>query len=123
MPADSPIGPSRVVVAWRVAWTLTTLVAGQAAVCGVSAAPLVLLWQWLLGVAGSDPIRQWALVSAILAPSYVLFAVTFMVVSPLAVRLFRWHTPPDAAMPIARLEWPLLRWVRYAASIHLARTC
>lgn len=24
-------------------------------------------------------------------------------------------------MPIADLDWPLLRWVRYAASIHLAR--
>jgi acetyltransferase-like isoleucine patch superfamily enzyme len=44
-----------------------------------------------------------------------------MVVSPLAMRLLRWFTPPNDEMRIADLEWKLLRWVRYVASIHVAR--
>ena len=44
-----------------------------------------------------------------------------MIVSPLALRLLRWHTPPDAHMRIDDIDWALLRWVRYGASIHLVR--
>ena len=64
---------------------------------------------------------QWALFSVAIAPSYVLFALCLMIVSPLAMRLLRWHTPPDAEMRIADMDWALLRWVRYGASIHLVR--
>ena len=44
-----------------------------------------------------------------------------MIVSPLTTRLLRWQTPPDAEMRIADMDWALLRWVRYGASIHLVR--
>lgn len=37
------------------------------------------------------------------------------------MRMLRWRTPPDAEMRIAETDWALLRWVRYVASIHLAR--
>ena len=117
----SPIVPSRAVVAWRIAWTLLTLIAVQAVVCGLSAAPVVWIWRWLPVVLGSNAMLRWALYSAAVAPSYVVFALSVMVVSPLALRLLRWCTPPDAEMPIAAMEWALLRWVRYAASIHVAR--
>lgn len=113
--------PGRAVAAWRIAWSLASLVAVQIVVCGVSAAPVVLVWQWLVTAAGSHPIARWALLSVAIAPSYVLFALCLMVVSPLALRLLRWHTPPDAEMRIADMDWALLRWVRYGASIHLVR--
>ena len=74
MPVSSRIVPSRAVVAWRIAWTIASLVAVQTLVCGVSAAPVVLIWQWLVSVAGSTPIARWALFSVAIAPSYVLFA-------------------------------------------------
>jgi acetyltransferase-like isoleucine patch superfamily enzyme len=61
------------------------------------------------------------LVSVSIAPSYVLFAVCLMIVSPLALRLLRWQTPPDAEMRITDIDWPLLSWVRYGASLHLVR--
>ena len=61
------------------------------------------------------------MISAAVVPMYVLFALCLMVVSPLALRLTGWHTAPDAEMRIADLEWPLLRWVRYLASLHVAR--
>ena len=92
----SRIVPRRAVVAWRVAWTVASLVAVQTVVCGISAAPVVLGWQWLVLLAESHPRLQWALFSAAIAPSYVLFALCLMIVSPVTLRLLRWHTPPDA---------------------------
>ena len=53
--------------------------------------------------------------------AYVLFALCFMGVSPLAMRVLGWRTPHDATLRIARLEWPLLDWARYMASAHLVR--
>jgi acetyltransferase-like isoleucine patch superfamily enzyme len=120
-PAGSRIVPWRAVVAWRIVWTLASLVAVQIVVCAVSAAPVVLLWRWLIRVAASNPTAQWALFSAAIAPSYVLFALCLMIVSPLAMRLLRWQTPRDAEMRIADMDWRLMRWVRYGASIHLVR--
>ena len=121
MPVGWRIVPWRAVVAWRIAWTIASLVAVQTLVCGLSAAPVVLAWQWLAPAAGSSPVARWALFSVAIAPAYVLFALCMMIVSPLVVRLLRWQTPPDAEMRIADMDWALLRWVRYAASIHLVR--
>ena len=100
---------------------VASLVAVQTVVCGLSAAPVVLAWQWLIPVAGSSPLVRSVLFSTAIVPSYLLFALCLMVISPLALRLLRWHTPPDAEMRIADLDWALLRWVRYGASIHLVR--
>jgi acetyltransferase-like isoleucine patch superfamily enzyme len=120
-PVRPRVPPSRPVVAWRIAWTIASLVAVQALVCAVSAAPAVLAWHWLASATASRSAIRWAVFSATIVPSYVLFALCLMIVSPLSLRLLRWHTPPDAEMRIADMEWRLLRWVRYAASIHLAR--
>jgi acetyltransferase-like isoleucine patch superfamily enzyme len=108
-------------VAWRVAWTVASLVGVQTLVCAASAAPVVIIWLWLLPLAGSSAIARSALVSVAIVPSYVLFAVCLIMVSPLTLRLLRWRTPPDAEMRIADMDWPLLRWVRSAASLHLVR--
>jgi acetyltransferase-like isoleucine patch superfamily enzyme len=121
MPASSRIVPSRTVVALRIAWTVASLVTVQTLVCGVSAAPVVLIWYGLVSATASAPIARLALFSVAIAPSYVLFALCVMTVSPLTLRLLRWHTPPDAEMRIADIDWALLRWVRFGASIHLVR--
>ncbi len=120
-PAPSQAGPRRLVVGWRIAWTIASLVAVQTAVCAVSAAPVVLLWRWLIPAADTGSPWRWAAISIALVPSYVLFALCLMVVSPLTLRLLGWCTPPDAAMRITDMEWRLLGWVRYVASIHLVR--
>jgi hypothetical protein len=86
----------RAATVWRVAWTIVSLVAVQTVVCAVSAAPAVLVWQLLAATAGGDPLARWAIFSAAVAPSYVLFAVCLMIVSPLTMRLLGWHTPPEA---------------------------
>src|SRR5512145_979915 len=119
----SPVRSSgtRAVRAWRIGWTIVTLVAVQAIVCGLSVVPVVLAWRWLVGAAGSDPFARVAAYSVAVVPSYVVFALCLMVVSPIALRALGWRTPPNAEMRLADLEWPLLRWVRYGASIHLVR--
>ena len=117
----SHVLPRRARAACRITWTLTSLVVVQTLVCAVSMAPVVLVWQALFPAAGSHPSAQWAFVSVAVAPSYLLFALTLMVVSPITLRLFRWYTPPDARMSIANADWALMRWVRYGASIHLPR--
>jgi hypothetical protein len=103
--------------AWRIGWTVATLVVVQVVVCAVAAMPAVLVWQWLLALAGPDPIVRLVAVSIALVPSYVVFAMCLVVVSPIAVRGVGWSTPADAEMRIADLEWKLLTWVRYGASI------
>lgn len=118
---NSRVGPSPLIVIWRVTWTLISLIVVEGTVCAVSAAPVVLVWQWLLQGTGPDPLVRLASFSFALAPSYVLFALCLMIVSPIVTRLVRWRTPPDAEMRIADLDWPLLRWARYGASIHLVR--
>jgi acetyltransferase-like isoleucine patch superfamily enzyme len=122
MAAGCRAGPSGVTVAWRITWTLVSLVAVQTMVCAMSVAPVVLIWQWWPSLGGADRLGRSALISLAIVPSYVLFAVCLMIVSPLALRLLRWQTPADAEMRIADMDWTLLRWVRYGASIHLART-
>lgn len=120
MTASSRNRTSRAVIAWRIGWTIATLTAVQTVVCGVSAAPAILVWRWLLTATESSEIR-WMVLSLLIAPTYVSFACSLMVVSPIAMRILGWRTPPDAEMLIADMDWPLLQWVRYGASIHLVR--
>lgn len=111
----------RLSAAWRIVWTLLTLTIVQLFVCGVSALPVVGLWSFLLSITPSNATVRLLAVSAAIVPCYMLFALCLMFVSPLAVRLLRWHTPPADAVPIDDLGWPLMQWVRYAASIHIPR--
>ena len=115
------IVPSPIIVVWRIGWTLASLVIVQAAVCALSAAPVVVMWNWLLRLTDGAPLLRLTLISAALAPSYVLFALCLMVVSPMATRLLGWQTPIDVEMRIVDMEWQLLRWVQYGASLHLVR--
>jgi hypothetical protein len=111
----------RVRRACRIAWTLTTLVVVQISVCGVAALPSVLIWLELVSIAGTNPALRLLIFSAAAVPVYVLFALCLTITMPLAMRVMGWHTPPDQTMRIADLDWNLLRWVRYGASIHIAR--
>lgn len=120
-PAPPRIVPSRSAATWRIVWTIASLIIVQGTVCALSAAPVVTMWHWLLQLTAGDRLLRAVVISAALAPSYVLFALCLMVLSPLATRLLGWRTPIDAEMRIADMEWPLLQWVRYGASLHLVR--
>ncbi len=115
--------PRRAVVGWRIAWTILSLVCVEIVVFGAALSPVVLAWQWLTLATASNPPLRWALFSAALAPSYLLFALFLIVLSPLAARALGWRTPDSADMPIAGMGWPLLRWARYGAANHMVRVC
>src|SRR5262245_40207594 len=96
----------------RMLWTLVSLVLVQLAVCGLSMFPVVVTWQVLLDhLPASMPLRALA-VSMAIAPSYVVFALCLLVVSPAATGLLGWRSPADVQVRIANMEWPLLAWVR-----------
>jgi acetyltransferase-like isoleucine patch superfamily enzyme len=114
-------GAGRTLVAWRIAWTVLSLIAVQSLVCGLAVAPVVLFWRWLDVVSSGSGAWRWALFSVAIAPSYVAFALALLLLSPLAMRILRWHTPPDAEMRIPACGWPVLRWARYCASLHVCR--
>jgi carbonic anhydrase/acetyltransferase-like protein (isoleucine patch superfamily) len=60
-------------------------------------------------------------VSLAIVPSYVFFGLLLMLVSALAVRALRWHTPAGVTTRVADMEWPLLHWIRGLAIAHIVR--
>ncbi len=111
----------RMVHFWRIAWTVSTFVLVEIVVCGLSALPVVILWWRLAGILSSRPRLQIVVLTCALIPSYIIFALALLVVSPLVLRLLRWHTPADTETRIADVDWPLLHFARYAAANHVAR--
>lgn len=111
----------RLIHFWRIAWTLSTFLLLELIVCGISAAPVVIAWWQLVSFLESNPRVLVFVFSAALIPSYIIFAVVLLFVSPTAIRLAGWRTPDQAEMRIADLEWDLLHFVRYAAANHVAR--
>ncbi len=90
-------------------------------VCGLSALPVVILWYLLTRVPGPGPRLLIVVLSGALIPSYIIFALALLFISPLVMRLLGWHTPAQAEMRIADMDWELMHFVRYAAANHGAR--
>jgi hypothetical protein len=111
----------RVRAALRIGWAVTTFTIAQIAVCGLCSVPVVVLWRWLLGWTAPSEATRLVMISLALFPTYVLFALALMVVSPCTTRLVGWQTLRNVEMRIADMDWPLLDWARYMASIHVVR--
>ena len=111
----------RVVHFWRIAWAVSTFTLVEIIVCGLSAIPVVILWSQLTKVLGSSPRLHILVLSSALIPSYIIFALALLFVSPLIIRLVGWHTPAHVQMRIADVDWQLLNFARYAAANHVAR--
>jgi len=121
--SDEPAlrGVSAAAARWRIGVTAASIVGLQTLVCGLAAAPVLLVWTALVTWWAPDRIVAAILLSILLAPSYVGFALCLLVVSALATRVTGLRTPPNADMPIAAMEWRLMRWAQYMAAIHLVR--
>jgi serine acetyltransferase len=111
----------RIRVAARIAWTIATILAVQALVCGAALLPVVMIWWLLLELTGTSDTLRLLVISLAVVPSYVLFALLLMFVSALSVRVLNWRTPAGIEARIADFEWPLLRWARTMAATHLVR--
>ncbi len=118
---DSMDARMRMVHFWRIAWAVSTFVLVEIVICGLSSVPVVALWSQLTRLPDSSPLLKIIIFSGALIPSYIIFALALLFVSPVTIRLVGWRTPAHAEMRIADLDWPLLNFVRYAAANHVAR--
>ena len=129
MPSQSAGGPPgrgrtavrRWDVRLRVAWTVVSAFAVECVVFGVATLPGALFWEIFSLQTYPFVVVRLVVLSMAFVPAYTLFAVTLMVLSALSTRWLGWRTPANAEMPIASLEWPLLGWARYMASVHVVR--
>jgi acetyltransferase-like isoleucine patch superfamily enzyme len=108
-------------VLWRVGCTLVSIVVVESVVCGVAALPVVVFWSELTAWVTADRLVRAAFFSVLLVPSYLAFALCLMAASAAANRVTGARTPPDTAMPISEMGWPLMRWARYMVASHLVR--
>lgn len=105
----------------RAAWTVVSVLLVESVVFGLAALPAVLFFEWHLTWRIGPAWLRIVVLSMSLVPAYLLFVLGLMVLSALAMRTLGWRTPPNAAMPIADLDWPLLVWARYLVSNQLVR--
>ena len=101
--------------------TVVSIVVVETVICGAALLPVVFLWSRLAAAAGGAPGVRLVLFSLALVPSYALFGLFLMLISPLVVRAMNWHTPLDVETRIADMEWPLLQWTRYMVASHVVR--
>ena len=104
----------------RIAWMIASFGVVQSIVCGLSALPIVLLWQALLGVL-PDGLPTLLAISVLALPSYGVFAIVLMAISAVTLRLLGWQTPRDSQMRLADFDWPVLNWARSMAALHVVR--
>lgn len=105
----------------RLGWAVCTAFAVESIVFGLSVLPAALYWEWTFRWSLPANWIRIVLLSMSLVPAYVLFAVSLMGLSALAMRAVGWRTPANAELPIADLDWALLDWGRYAVATHLVR--
>ncbi len=114
-------GKERVLKVCRVVWALGSVLVVGSLVVGLSILPAISFW---------DLIDRWrvdgwwlrpVLLSLWFVPAYLIFSISLMVLAAGATRLLGWRTPANAEMSIARLEWPILNWARYAVITQIVR--
>jgi acetyltransferase-like isoleucine patch superfamily enzyme len=107
--------------AWRFGCTITSIVVIEAIVCATAALPVVAFWSGVETWIPSNRLARAIVVSLLLVPSYIAFALCLMMASASANWLTGARTPPGATMRISEMSWPLMRWGRYMVSSHLVR--
>ena len=105
----------------RVGWTIASIFVVEAAVCGLATVPVLLLWMWLVEWTTSASVLRTIVFSVSIVPSYILFALCLMTLSPIATRITGARTPRNAEMRLSEMGWPLMTWARYVAATHVVR--
>lgn len=112
----------RIATTIRVTWAGLSVVLTESAIFALSVVPAVMTWTWLFR---EDLTPEWLdvmILAVTFVPAYLVFAVSFVVLSALVTRLFGWRSPEDRRMSLAELDRPLLNWARYNISIYVAGT-
>jgi acetyltransferase-like isoleucine patch superfamily enzyme len=105
----------------RVAWMITSILIVESLIFGLAIIPGALFWEFFSLQTYPDLLIRIVVLGMAFIPAYVLFAISLMILSAYAMRLFGWRTPPDTEMPIRELSWPLMHWARYMVSVHIVR--
>jgi len=105
----------------RLVWMLATVLVVESLVFGLAVLPAALFWQLFFPIAFPNSLVRTVALSMAFVPTYLIFAVSLMVVSALSTRVLGWRTPANAEMVISELDWPLLNWARYMVSVHVVR--
>jgi acetyltransferase-like isoleucine patch superfamily enzyme len=112
----------RAAIAARIALTLIVIIVVELVACGIAAAPVLWYALWIADATAALPLyARTLLFGGSIVPCYAVFAVAVLVTSAATARLTGARTPNGVEMPIRDLGWPLLAWVRYVVSIHVAR--
>jgi serine acetyltransferase len=107
--------------AFRICVTAVSIVVEQTIVCAVALAPSVFVWRAALDAAHVDSVSHPVVISLLIVPSYVLFALCLMPVSAATTWMTGARTPQRMTVPIADMSWPLMRWVHYMTATHIVR--
>jgi len=106
---------------WRLAWMILSIFLVECLVFGLSVLPAALFWQPFFQLSYPSSVVRTVALSMAFVPSYLIFALSLMVLSAFSLRLTGWRTPADAEMVIADLGWPLMNWARCMVSTHVVR--
>jgi non-ribosomal peptide synthetase-like protein len=87
----------------------------------VAVLPVVAAWMQLDAWLPARVAVRATVFSLLIIPSYVVFALSLMVLSAVATRVTRVRTPADTEMRIAEMDWALMRWVQYMVAIRVVR--
>lgn len=104
----------------RVIWAGASIVLAESAIFALSMVPAVMTWAWLFD---QDLTPHWLdvmILAVTFVPAYLVFAVSFAVLSAVVTGLFGWRSPENRELAMAEMEWPLLNWARYNISIYVA---
>jgi serine acetyltransferase len=105
----------------RIGITAVSILVVQTIVCGVALAPSVFLWRGVLEAIHADSMWRPVIISVLIVPSYVLFALCLMPVSAVMTWMTGARTPGGATVRIDDMSWPLMRWARYMTATHVVR--
>jgi acetyltransferase-like isoleucine patch superfamily enzyme len=107
--------------AFRFAWTILSAFVVESLIFGLAILPAAIFWQWHFSWTISAPWLRIVLLAMSFLPAYLLFAVTLMALSALAMRWLGWRPPARAELLISNLDWSLANWARYGISSHIVR--
>lgn len=102
-------------------WTIITILVVESLTLGLAALPAILAWDWVYRRVWDRWPWPQLFVAMSMVPAYAIFAVALAAGSALGARLLGWRTPPPGAWTLDAMEWPVLRWACYMASIHVVR--
>lgn len=108
-------------VTMRIVWMMTSVVIVETMVFGLALVPAVYLWDVLSNVRYPFRFLRILALSAAVVPSYLVFALSLMILSAYSSRFLGWRTLPNVEMKVAEVGWPLVNWARYMASTHVVQ--